>query len=460
VWPALALLALLALAVVFLLPQWLARPDTSAAGMSPAPGPQARQPAAARRENPALAARQAADRALEAYLRRAARLELARAPAWGEPEWTEAAASGAEADRRYELSRFDEAEAGYRRAEGMLRELEGQRGSRLETALSAGLGALEREDPQTAQAQFRVALSIEPAHPQAARGLERARVRPLVLDLMHGARQAETEGDLQSALDGYGKAVEMDQAYAPAREGRDRVAAAFAEAGFREAMSRALSALQEGRLGRAAEALQQAERLKPGDASAADLRMRLSDEQKQAHLSRLRRDAEARARAEDWEAAAALYQSVLQTEPNAGFARQGLEQARTRQQLHRQLDRYLEDPARLQSPAPRSNAEHLLANANPAPDQPVLRQKLARLERKVVEARTPVAVLLRSDGRTEVVVHHVGRLGRFRQRSLELRPGRYTAVGSRIGFRDVRREFEVRPGHAPAPVVVRCEEAL
>jgi hypothetical protein len=58
------------------------------------------------------------------------------------------------------------------------------------------------------------------------------------------------------------------------------------------------------------------------------------------------------------------------------------------------------------------------------------------------------------------VIYHVGRLGRFQSRRLELRPGNYTAVGSRPGYRDVRRVFSVRPGEPPPPVQLRCEEPV
>ena len=47
------------------------------------------------------------------------------------------------------------------------------------------------------------------------------------------------------------------------------------------------------------------------------------------------------------------------------------------------------------------------------------------------------------------MVYKVARLGRFDQRELTLRPGTYTAVGTRRGFRDVRHEFKV--GHEGAP---------
>ncbi len=78
----------------------------------------------------------------------------------------------------------------------------------------------------------------------------------------------------------------------------------------------------------------------------------------------------------------------------------------------------------------------------------------------MADATRPVRVRLESDQQTEVVLYRVGRLGAFDRFELELRPGTYTAVGTRNGFRDVRREFTVRPGTQAGPFVIRCEEPI
>jgi hypothetical protein len=61
---------------------------------------------------------------------------------------------------------------------------------------------------------------------------------------------------------------------------------------------------------------------------------------------------------------------------------------------------------------------------------------------------------------TEVILYKVARLGRFRQQQLELRPGTYTAVGQRDGYRDVRREFTVSHGRDVDPVTISCTEPI
>jgi eukaryotic-like serine/threonine-protein kinase len=59
-----------------------------------------------------------------------------------------------------------------------------------------------------------------------------------------------------------------------------------------------------------------------------------------------------------------------------------------------------------------------------------------------------------------VQVYRVGKLGFFERRDLELMPGRYTVVGTRRGYRDVRKEINLLPGAAPPTVTIRCEEPI
>jgi len=59
-----------------------------------------------------------------------------------------------------------------------------------------------------------------------------------------------------------------------------------------------------------------------------------------------------------------------------------------------------------------------------------------------------------------VVIFKVGKFGKFQQREIELKTGKYTIVGSRPGYRDVRKNVTVTTSMSKQPIVVRCEEAI
>jgi len=100
--------------------------------------------------------------------------------------------------------------------------------------------------------------------------------------------------------------------------------------------------------------------------------------------------------------------------------------------------------------------EYIEQVRDPGPRLSADRDRLADLLAAVAR---PVTLSIRSDDQTEVSIYRVGRLGRFLQREIELRPGNYTVVGYREGFRDVRRQVTLRPG-VEAEILVRCGERI
>ena len=94
------------------------------------------------------------------------------------------------------------------------------------------------------------------------------------------------------------------------------------------------------------------------------------------------------------------------------------------------------------------------------PAGPELKSQIRQLQVLLQQANTPVRVVLRSDMETEVIVYKVARLGRFEERELTLRPGKYTAVGTRNGYRDVREQLVVVHDAVPAPITIACVEPI
>ena len=82
-----------------------------------------------------------------------------------------------------------------------------------------------------------------------------------------------------------------------------------------------------------------------------------------------------------------------------------------------------------------------------------LTRRITALERLVTLAQTPVIVTIESDNFTQIAVYKVGKLGRFSQHELKLRPGTYTVVGARDGYQDVRQKIVVKAGQQALRVI-------
>jgi len=165
-WAALATLLLLGLAVVFALPGLIGPAHETAVPAEPLP------PA-----GDTVALREAAQQTLQTYLQLRARLELDNAAAWGEPDWSEAAARASAGDRYFAQLQFAAAVRDYQAALNRLQQLAANRGVLLATALEEAARALAENDVATAIARFEAALAIESEHPAATRGLAQANSR-------------------------------------------------------------------------------------------------------------------------------------------------------------------------------------------------------------------------------------------------------------------------------------------
>jgi hypothetical protein len=227
------------------------------------------------------------------------------------------------------------------------------------------------------------------------------------------------------------------------------------------AMSEGLAALDRGALDDAQGAFVRAEAARPGAPATADALKRVEDARKAEGLTAHRARAEAAEAREDWKGAAAEYDAALKLEPRVAFALEGRARSVPRAALDETLEGYLRRPERLSAEAVAREAERALGRAEDvdAPG-PRLQRQRAALEGLLKEARTTVDVPLVSDGATEVVVLRVGTLGAFRQKAIALRPGSYVVVGRRRGYRDTRKTLVVSPGARPAPLDVRCDQAL
>jgi tetratricopeptide (TPR) repeat protein len=230
---------------------------------------------------------------------------------------------------------------------------------------------------------------------------------------------------------------------------------------FDARMSEGLAALADGDFAGARAAFRMAQRLRPDSSEPADGLLQVDQGIRLARIRTLEAEIGELEGAERWEDAVTRYEELLELDPNLQFAQDGLANARNRVNLHKQLDEYIEAPDTLSSPSTLQRATNLVVSVTRMGDiGPRLAGQRDELSRLLKRAATPLTIEIVSDNQTEVSIYKVGRLGSFERQELELRPGTYVAVGSRPGYRDVRREFQVGPELDMKPVVVRCEEPI
>jgi tetratricopeptide (TPR) repeat protein len=328
-------------------------------------------------------------------------------------------------------------------------------------SFAAAEGALAAGNAEVALEQYDIVLTIDPTHAGALAGRARAERLPEVLALVQRAESERARGELDAALDSYRAALAIDAEWRRASLGLDEVTGLLRDAEFERLLSAGYGALTSNDFAAARTHFETALQLRPASSEARDGLVQADEGAKLDQIALAEARALAFERRELWDQAIALYRSVLESNPTLVFAQTGLERAEERAGLDAKLEHLIGNPTLLFGDAVLADARALLEQAGSEQQKgPRLEKQIAELGRLVELASTPIPVQLVSDQLTSVTLYRVGTLGAFAAREVELRPGTYTVIGSRDGYRDVRQTFTVRPGRNLPPINVVCVEPI
>jgi hypothetical protein len=451
-----------AVAAVFLwLPRFAAKPAASA------PRTESAAAATTAAVEPADVAQQRVERQreidtiLQRFATRLAELEQRGAGIWGGPLFASAKALAADADAARRAGDLELAQDRASTAERRLERIATEAKAALDAQLAEGERSLAAGQAAAALQAFDLALRIEPGNAQATAGRQRAGGLDSLLPLIADAENAATRREFASAISLYEDVLRRDPANQSAQAGLARVRSAAGNDAYARAIGDALAALRAGRLDVARAALGRARALKPQAPEVTAVAAQLGSAEGGRDLTGVKARAEADEAAERWAEALAEYERLLQADASIEFARSGRDRVAPRAQLAAALQALIDQPARLAAPEVRADADRLLARARAiTPAGPVLRSQVSRVELLLPEYDQPVMLAVESDGQTSIRVLRVGEFGAFERREIELKPGRYTLVGTRSGYRDVRLDVTLLPGGATPPVDLRCSEPI
>lgn len=389
------------------------------------------------------------------------RLTDLNAATWASQDWQRYEELSDEGDNAFLANDFTTAVSRYAEATSLGDAIVARAAAAVERSFNAGEAALAAGNAELAIEQYDLVLTIEPTHAQALAQRGRAERLPEVLTLVQRADAQRARGELEAALGSYREALALDPAWAPASAGIADVNHALRNDEFERLLSQAFGLLGDENFTAAQARFREALGVRPSSREAQE---GLAQAEEGAKLDQIAL-AEARAlafeRRELWDEAIALYRSVLERNETLLFAQTGLERAQARAGLDAKLANLLDNPTLLLTDVVLADARKLLEDAAAEAQRgPRLEGQIDQLGRLVALASQPIAVRLTSDQLTDVTLYRVGSLGAFAAREVELRPGTYTVIGSRDGYRDVRQTFTVRPGGNLPPISVVCVEPI
>ena len=418
----------------------------------------------------------------ENFDRRLAALESRGAGVWGGAEFAMAKTRAAESVGASDGGNIRIAQERLADASHLLDQVESRASQALAEQIAIGQKALAAGQQEVARQAFELAYRIDPNDKRIADWQRHTRNLSGVLPLLADGQNAESAGDYSRAAQDYSQALRLDPGNDKARSGLARANAAFGDDNYAKAVGTGFAALGAGRVDDARAAFQKALAIRPNGSEAEQGMGRVGAEQSSKGLTSLRQKAAGLEAQERWDDAVQVYDQALQADPSLAFAQEGKDRAAARAELSASMQALIDQPQRLAAQSVRSQVKALLATANQqSPSGPVLRSQIARLGLLLPDyessawsgtsaadtgaSRTdlldkPVRLSLVSDNATAISIPSIGQFGTFAKRDIELKPGRYTVIGTRDGYREIHRDITIAPGQESQTISVSCSDPI
>jgi tetratricopeptide (TPR) repeat protein len=395
------------------------------------------------------------------FQKKTADLESRGGAVWGGPDFAAAQMQAAEANGAAAAGGVTIALQHMDQAQQLLGNVAQKAPQALAAQLKAGDAALAAGHRDVASQAYAVALRISPDSQRAIDGSRRARLLSGVLPLLSDAQSAEAARNYSRAAQDFSQALALDPGNAAAKDGLTRVNAAFGDDSYARSVGAGFAALGAGRLTEAHTDFQQALSFRAQGKEATEGMQRVSAAMQASRIAGLRQQAAGLEAQEHWRQAIAVYDTALREDPALAFAKQGKSRDEARAELSESLQEIIDHPARLSYPSVKDEAVTLLQEVREQTRSgPALQAQVERLAQLLPQLDRPVLLNLISDNSTQVSIPSIGVLGSFGRREIHLKPGTYTAVGTRDGYRAVHQEFTVEPGQQTATITVTCSEPI
>ena len=379
--------------------------------------------------------------------------------AWESEQIDSIVAVASDGDLHFANREFEVALKKYESATNSLRTLINEGKKIVATQTEIATNAMNARNVEEARQALEIVELVQPGRRQTDVRLKRLAALPDVRRLHREARRAEIQHDYDLSLELLLQVRNLDPLTDDIDLSIKEIRAKIEQERVRELMSSGFTALQNQDYDEAESEFSRLLQDYPGDETALagleETRQRRTSDK----IAVLRSRAETAEQSDLPVEAMSFYKEVLQIDQSLQFAREGVARLKKVRNARVEADRIIQDPHILSSDREIQAAQQARTELQQHRQYSQGSAKRAdKLEKLIEYSKQRFPVVLISDNFTEVIVATVRRLGKFKRHELSLRPGRYLVLGSRDGYRDVRKHIVVEPSFPP--VVIQCEEPI
>ena len=286
-------------------------------------------------------------------------------------------------------------------------------------------------------------------------------ITKLMQHILGGGKTEFELGSYKLAIELFQDALSIDPNWEPAINGLNQAKKSYADKLFQESLSKGYRSLNDESFDDAKILFEQALSIRPNSKEA----LQALDELNLKRIASLTKSLKYKGLIaevnEEWNQAKGFYEEILVIDPNLEEVKESLNRVESRILLDAEMTSIIARSDAYNDNKVLGQAQALLETAKSIERiGPKLEQSIQKLDSLIRIALIPIDVIFESDQLTEVTIFKVDQMGMFQQKIVSLRPGIYTARGSRKGFKDETIRFRVDPNKQNQRVRIICNKKI
>ena len=353
----------------------------------------------------------------------------------------------------------------YREALDQLNNLQEEAANIIESTIISANNNIEKLDSELTVEQtinsINLAFDIDKNNESIRLLKERSLKLPDLFNKVMQSDQFISEQKYEEAFSVLSEAIMLDPYRKKTKTSMENLNKQIKEKTFIEFMSEGFEAMDQNNFSSARKVFNEALKTYPERPDIYVALNQLESRESSFQIKERIKNAEANENLENWSEAKKEYEALLESDNSLVSLKARLINVRIRAELDEQLENLINNPLTLRSDELHQKAKKLLKTAQGINQRGAkLEKQIENVSKIIVQARNPIPVNFFSDNKTKVTIFKVGSLGLFEKRTIELVPGKYVALGQRIGFRDVRLDFAIEPNEVDKNISIMCVESI
>ena len=353
----------------------------------------------------------------------------------------------------------------YREALDQLNNLKEDAAKIIESTIISANNNIEKLDSELTVEQTINSINLAFAIDKNNESIKLLKERSLKLpDLFNKVMQSDqfiSEQKYEDAFSVLSEAIMLDPYRKKTKTSMENLNKQIKEKTFIEFMSEGFEAMDQNNFSSARKVFNEALKTYPERPDVYDALNQLESRESSFQIKERIKNAEANENLENWSEAKKEYEALLESDNSLVSLKARLINVRIRAELDEQLENLINNPLTLRSDELHQKAKKLLKTAQGINQRGAkLEKQIENVSKIIVQARNPIPVNFFSDNKTKVTIFKIGSLGLFEKRTIELVPGKYVALGQRVGFRDVRLDFAIEPNEVDKNISIMCVESI